>query len=268
MLKTLQVYIKPIRDKQDDLGFLRDPENLPAEAAVPRLEHFKIQSVRYARTRETRQQRAALHFLSQPPAGGDDMKSALLQRTIIFLLPPPHLASEIAFIGRAKLRTSSALLRELAAAHVVAASPGETGHIVQCPDERHAGRHPAEERSQIQKSRHPMEIDELRFRHLAASVLIKWRTVFTEKCPLGRRRFGVTPMSEIEPQAPRVSRDPVDTARRRLKLCDPRIVGVFIEDIHPRILSGSAQPVVQAISRARCSAAVVGRTDVQNLHGN
>src|SRR5258708_736043 len=268
MLKTLQVYIKPIRDKQDDLGFLRDPENLPAEAAVPRLEHFKIQSVRYARTRETRQQRAALHFLSQPPAGGDDMKSALLQRTIIFLLPPPHLASEIAFIGRAKLRTSSALLRELAAAHVVAASPGETGHIVERPDERHAGRQPAKECSQIEKSREPVEIDEVGLRHLTAGVLIKRRAVFTEKCSLGRRSFGVTAKREIEPQPPSVSGYPGEAAPRRLKLSYPWIAGVFVEDIHPRVLAGSAQAVVKAISGARCTAPVVGCTDVQNLHGN
>src|SRR5258708_6560352 len=148
----------------------------------------------------------------------------------------------------------------------MAASPGEAGHIVQRPHQRFALRQTGEERSQIQKSRHPMEVDELRFRHLTTSIEIKWRAVFAKKGLIWRRRFGVAAMSEIEPESPGVSSDPVDPALRRPELDYPRIAGVFVEDVHPRIIAGTAQAIVKAISGARCSAAVVGRADVQNLH--
>src|SRR5260370_34373198 len=73
VLKTLQVHLKPIRNKQDDLGFLRYPENLPTETAISRLEHFKIETVRYDRTGEARQKNIALYFPAPPPGGGAEL---------------------------------------------------------------------------------------------------------------------------------------------------------------------------------------------------
>src|SRR5258708_23671527 len=77
VLKTLQVHLKPIRNKQDDLDFLRYPENLPTETAISRLEHFKTQAVGYDRTGDERQEQTAPLFPPQPPAWAGDRKPIL-----------------------------------------------------------------------------------------------------------------------------------------------------------------------------------------------
>src|SRR5258708_33358880 len=83
VLKTLQVNLKPIRNKQDDLGFLRYPENLPTETAISRLEHFKIQAVGYDRTGEARLKQTALYSPSKPPAGGYENKPISIKGRLI-----------------------------------------------------------------------------------------------------------------------------------------------------------------------------------------
>src|SRR5260370_4628063 len=68
VLKTLQVHLKPIRNKQDDLRFLRHPANLPTDTAISRLEHFQIQAAGHHPTGEARQHRTAPYFPYHPPA--------------------------------------------------------------------------------------------------------------------------------------------------------------------------------------------------------
>src|SRR5262249_35986511 len=91
--KSLQVRMESIRDKKDTLCFLRYPQNLPAKTAVSWLKYFKIQAVGDDGTRETRQQRTALYFLSQPPARRNDMRFSCIERRVILLFAAPYVVS-------------------------------------------------------------------------------------------------------------------------------------------------------------------------------
>src|ERR1700686_1343397 len=84
-------------------------------------------------------------------------------------------------IRGSQLRTRSALLGKLCAAHCVTTAAGKSRHIVKGPDQRHPFWQPRKKRLQIQKIRNPMQVDYVTLGNLPARIQVKWRPVLTKK---------------------------------------------------------------------------------------